>query len=1600
MLKRKQIKAIQKFIYIIFKKLSQLLVKGSRKLFFWLARLLLFNKNRRTRGYAYAKSGFVLPTVTLLLLVVALVIAAILFRTTSRTTQVMGAREEQVIYNAATPAIERAKAKLEYLFLKDTRLPSGAPSDALLMSLLLNNQNQYYPTLLTADDILNPDPYTFKDELQAGGRLDINGDNKPDTAWVYQTDIDGDDNGDGSKLETVVYGIFLKRRNDAGTVTIEGSNEAEKAPALVTRNGPLNTVDVSDSACAIVPVDESGAWYPVGSAILRKTFQVDAIVISNKQGTSRTVATLEFQQDRQLDRGNKWGAWFRYDLEIYPGANFNWNGAMYSAGNIFVGASQFRAYLVSDDDSCFYTKDASEIMVSQDNPSGYQGQVLIGRVGPNDSQSGYQGYFDLQKPDNSPQENVQLTKTTDSAKDTKTPFDISLDPVALFTKDESKARGGDVTNRDARDGSWENQVFVQQGRIINKSEVPPYVDDTYRADNRYGPKPKYDKIDSNLWLDDSTKKNGKPIPSTETKLIDNTINTVTDRDFRNLGLDGYWERRAWADGMRVIVGPRLDLGNTFGWGRDLNRDGDYADSGESADALYPVNINPISHEQQQRRTWRDNLAAVQATAIYHKGSGNANFPIAFMATTVHPGTQQTDLNSRSFNRVLPADGFFSNFFTGEGTNGWEYEVVPGSTESETTFATMVNDTGSALRQALDNLAYFAGDPQGAFPPVPESSGQQVHPDTELAMWGNFSNLRRTLDQMRAGTPYANLSIADKTYLHTAAGALGMVAYNLTYGVANTASAADKRNLGDALWQRINGTSTVTQVLDTSPTTITRPTPTGTGTAARYTATALQTYRNSLSTALLNQLSDDYLRGLIKGTGAISETDIKVRLARMIHTRVQAERDRENGFFSPTIAKILSSADTPGTAPFNYAVQFTSTSTDTNYAVNDPFNPLAANNPLNAGVSVPPLKLPCNPADFGYFGVGTGSGGAPANATEERRVIALAAALCSTQPKYPSLYYIFPAINHGHSNAVADLDGNSGNDAQPTGEPYISDTYVSTTTNGTVLYQALTQTDIATGVALRPKNDNAFTGSCDNTNWCLPTGQASSRPVDDDRFITTPSGDDKRFVSFIDTAFYDGREAMTVRALNIDLDLLRRTSIGSDILLPRSGVVYAFREDAVREDAIARPSWSNTYTNAYATNPPAAAKDPALVDNGISPKPVDYIPDPDRRPYGFRLRNGKDIRRIPEVANDPANNILRRGLTFVSDNPVYIQGDFNLHSTDGTRGSQIEEFIDTQKLSANWSNFYSRSDLNPQFARSNDGQDTWRPSEILSDAITILSDNFKEGYLDLGITSDTTNTTVNPNGQYSYRSMNVPTNPSSTNNNGPQQGWVLEDGTVRQTGTSPNRDLPIKISRNGHPFFCPTSATVLSTGVCPAPQEYSNVGNNSGYQSFSKGAYSSVNPASSGVNGPGSIVNSILVSGVVPTRQGQGNGGFHNFPRFIENWNGVDAKITGSFVQLNFSTYATAPYNQNAWEPPASGSLPNPSGVNLWYYQAPNRAWGYDVGLQYAPAGPLAQRFVSSGIPRSEFYRDLRVNDPYICRLRRGLNARFSNRDTAALTECP
>lgn len=1746
---RKLARAIQG----LFQEIWKLYRTVTKKLVNWLLRTALMTK-RRSR---FSNAGFVLPTTVLLILVVLLTVGALTFRAYNRNTQVIGQNQQRVIYNAATPAIDRARAKIEFMFdpAKDTRYPGGVPPEGRLLSMMLNDGKGLAP--------FKPggvDPYTLPDEK----RIDIGGTNADlDNAWYFRTDT----NGDGAADATVIYSVIFNSPTDTSTGAdkkklnelLLSLPDKDKADKLWIRHGPLSN-ETKGLGCNFNTGNNSGlqGWFdePGGTSVLKKNFQVDAYVVPDS--ANATAVTLEFQQDRQLDRGNKWGAWFRNDLEIHPGPAFNWNGAMHTEGSLIVGSSVqgadtptssptggFIAHLVSAPASCLYYPDASVITATNVSPSTGEtnrdliGTVVVGQMRDNTVGGSAKIHLHSDRPANNFK---NLERGTISVPDSTKLTDIAIDPKTVLIEDGYRSQAGG-TNRlidqDPIDTKLKRDFPL---RISRETQPAPYVDDLYRADDRWGPKPRYDnknKIAAPTLMGD--------------KIVGNDTLTAqtppTADDVGAVGLDGYWERRARNEGLRVLVGERLELGNLNTWfaPRDLNGNDLFNVSGSNlskdskdplkderpGDSLIPPNLPPyvsttLSHVDLQRRTLRDNLAAVQATAIYHADKtvnsavgGNIDYPLACLASTTHPGTLSTLRQSINFvptqfisgAGVDPNEQLLTNFFTGRGTNGWEFEPPLGTA---TAFESAMNNASSPLRIALTNLANFAGDPSGAYPPVQDAN---IHPYPALSMWGNYSNLRRSLELLSSGS-YSTLSIADKTYLQTAACTIGMLAYNIDqiqkFDPANPANDLDPTKVGLSA-----GTPLLTQLAQNLDELMDGDVTNGEvvpkGQLSTYNGDPNKPDAFNVSTnPRASYEPKDYI-GIPPEAfiGALKQkrkdfhlkNDPVVRMAELIMLKYQIRRDRTFGFRPSPAFGDYTTSGTDHSGTFKSACD------------PDDFAIASASIPGTTALVGPTLKE--NPLGFADKG------------SDSARYRVALSRLCGTLdllttdpngrvgvlPKFPSLYYLFPETAHGvegsFDNTVGGLafvadqpgeydhrqPGNTDLDDPSTAssskrppevtlggsgssrvaadrEPYVRDSYVRglspvqggagnqkfrpvqtgaapgrgaftdpiatdrVTPSATVSRKPDTTRVLlpvpdllVSGVKISPRNSNF-------SDWMLPVYEtpftASDSRIAGGPNISTnlilapnPGGlTDKRVaVGFLDRALFDGRQLMLTRVMDIDLGMLRTTQVknGRDTWLPISGVTYAFREDAVREDAIARPK-GGTQTNLTVAS---AQTDPEIEVNatnrGVSTKPVDYMPDPERRLHGFRLRNGSQIKRDSKFEGalvSAGNNV--RGLSFFTDQPVYIQGDFNLHQNGGddTAGALLEEF--TEQLPTNRpytaDYFYNtRKTIDSRFANfdSSDvaNKDRWRPSEILADSISILSNQFCDGTIadtfvrpKAGIPSNSSAPTypvpdfewyttdaeaeaaLGNYAPYGYGDLGlfgpgcgVNSHTSFHNQNRPNKllsadtDWVRENSSDR---TLPQRSInylidftsPIKISRTGQPIreSTQTAATGSSVGL-PRPVA-------GGLSYFDVGGTQDrrlINPQPVRVN-------SIIVSGINPSRAQQGYGGLHNFPRFLEQWQPVISDSTtaipvyfaGSFLQLSYTNYATAPYEQEGFEPGVGAQ----SGENIPYYKPPGRFWGYDVGLQFVPAGPAAARFVTASKNRNEYYSEPPANDPYINKL--------------------
>lgn len=128
------------------------------------------------------------------------------------------------------------------------------------------------------------------------------------------------------------------------------------------------------------------------------------------------------------------------------------------------------------------------------------------------------------------------------------------------------------------------------------------------------------------------------------------------------------------------------------------------------------------------------------------------------------------------------------------------------------------------------------------------------------------------------------------------------------------------------------------------------------------------------------------------------------------------------------------------------------------------------------------------------------------------------------------------------------------------------------------------------------------------------------------------------------SFWNGRERKTVSVTNVDIGKLAAAG-----LYPDNGLIYSSREDAVADS-----------------------------------NPLDAVADNSRKPNGIRLVNGDKL---------PAP------MTFVTNNPLYVEGNFNRHRDAKGRSP-------------------GQSGYDPS-------TDTWQPCATIADATTFLSDSWSD-----------------------------------------------------------------------------------------------------------------------------------------------------------------------------------------------------------------------------------------------------------------------------------
>ncbi|MCF3573739.1 hormogonium polysaccharide biosynthesis protein HpsA [Planktothrix agardhii] len=335
--------------------------------------------NRQDR---YGRAGFVLPTVTMVLLVVVLLTITIMLRSMDRAKMAQYRRVDEQVLQAATPALDRAKAKIKYLL--DNPPTLSTPSDSELYRALTESL------------------YTLKDETQLAVLYDVSGngaievststtpfENREDIATAWKFPVDTDNNG---KFDTwTIYGIYF--RNPTPTPT----NPNPARNPLGARTPPYTAASNLKSGCNIEGTSSSlvgGGWYTAGSKLKKAIFTYVVNVpiaeteiagwnttkygnITAEAKATSAVSALEYQQDvSRLPLVNN-AVVYKDDLEMAPGGGlrFQLNGRILTNSSLLV--TQFtglRFYQVSSPGSCFFEDpENSKIIVGGEVVRGFSG---------------------------------------------------------------------------------------------------------------------------------------------------------------------------------------------------------------------------------------------------------------------------------------------------------------------------------------------------------------------------------------------------------------------------------------------------------------------------------------------------------------------------------------------------------------------------------------------------------------------------------------------------------------------------------------------------------------------------------------------------------------------------------------------------------------------------------------------------------------------------------------------------------------------------------------------------------------------------------------------------------------------------------------------------------------------------------------------------------------------------------------------------------------------------------------------------------------------------------------------------------------------------
>jgi hypothetical protein len=1193
---------------------------NTKRLMNWLLRSLLV-VGQQPRG---ASQGFVLPTVVMVTLVVVLLTTAMILRSFDRSKNASNFRVNEAALNAASPGLDRARAKLDALF-DDPALPRGTPSETEMYNAIATKER-----------------YTFGDETRLKVAFDVDGNGSVNTAagplqnqevvttaWRFPVDTDNNGKFDSYTL----YGVYLR----SPSVGSDGNFNRARNP-LEARSAPMVDDRTLDAACknafggpSTSTFLSSTGWYRVND-VLKKSFFVyaatvplnasDPIVGSNAAKYeaykgNKGFSALELQQDRSRIPIYNAAVLYEDDLEVAPGPAFNLNGRVFTNSNLLTGKTSgaIQYYQVSSKNSCYIkNEENSKIVVG--------GNVAFGNFTGDATAGGVQ--------------------------------------VDLYQGSTIASDNIDSGHRSATDAStqisYNSQVYTERIDLLVRSAIAKAP--TQTVGGTYPNK---------------TVSSGDPAEIRNN--IASRLNSDASLDAGQVRLEEleryFRQRTRRVPYIEAAFGSSI-IGTTANSVAiaDANGDG-IADANTG---IFPATGQLRPPDAWAMPTGSDGVTSTGYTGLTLKGSGtNMEMPMTEPTKRKTTYNRQEKLlgdrifvgNNLPFLRYLASSDSFIGGREQQLLTGKTWDDGTGTRYRETRIEELP-DLGVTNRSGFWEKA-ATEQPVNALDNV---GGLRVITGAGIYHIPGFTSATAALN-----TPswFDHSSLGTPNPLRTGKLASGAPAPLVTRDTSLLAGAVGANDRYKVVWPdsmpMMGGVDPTTgnQITDKPD--------------LRMRATAVYHYKNSTG---IDQTPIACVSSYYDPTNATTaKNQVNFNGGYGIDTTLG--RSNNGVVYPPPYTNPATRLTTAAANIAELKAQATLVFPDgriVNEQLQNALKKLSASGALVD--STKPLSLAENAAvDTAICAIKIVDGSISPNTT-------------------PTSGFTIP---HGAIREATFLDARQIKAVD--GAPNVSVTATSTTSTRTYSMSNTGSLKKGDVVTITGFNDNTATAT-DETELNVTRGVISS--VTANTSITVLGGTSAGMSSVnsgkIVEAFtgnYDlsieQRQPLEVRATAIDLAAIKTQVSGAspnEYLFPNSGIIYASRDDALLD--LSAPLLSSSEQD-------------KLSQRRTSP--VDYRLDSSRRPSAILLENGSSLGREANYRPE------EKGLVLATDLPVYIKGDFNLHTQ--------AEFTNNAVA------FYNRSGINDNFA-CRVGQytgcstgDPWRPATVLADAITPLSNGYTFGF---------------------------------------------------------------------------------------------------------------------------------------------------------------------------------------------------------------------------------------------------------------------------------